>query len=388
MSSHTRPRQATAREILSLLSALPLLAFATLTFFLTSSWLQWRDGTLLGRKSLRRNAMASFGTVAGALKPGQLRTLFSRTTGQAVIAYCTKKGLAHQSVLVKESGGDGDGFSPATLHFIDCELEQDGPILLYFHGGGFLVPLQSPAFAIKLAITAGASPVLLEYALAPDCVYPGQLAQALAALRLLLQYRHPSDIIIGGESAGGNLVLAVLAHLQQPKPGLAPLVLPSSSSSSPSSSAASFRGAFAISPRTANDGTADSFQYNAGKDFMSRTSLGMITAAWKPARDVWAAPVLAPEGFWDHLKADRMLLIVGGDEVYRSDVCRVAKVMGAVDVGVKERKLVSKPEKESDPALQLIVCPGEMHCQASLDTSLGIVDGYMVSSISQWLSEF
>lgn len=253
-----------------------------------------------------------------------------------------------------------------------------------YSGGGFIVPLQSPAFAISLARIAGASPVLLEYTLAPECVYPGQLAQSVAALRLILQYRRPSQIIIAGESAGGNIVLAIMAHLQEPKAGIAPLILPPIQGTR----TANFWGVLAISPRTANRPIAESFRYNAGKDFMNKDSLNAITDCWKPKDEVWAAPVLAKPGFWPAVKADRMLLIVGGNEVYRDDVCHVAMVMNATKVDVGGMAAEGEVEKGHSPALQLMICPGEMHCQASLDMSLGITDGYMTQGLGQWLSKF
>lgn len=55
----------------------------------------------------------------------------------------------------------------------------------------------------------------LEYTLAPTAKYPTQLTQAVEALRHLITTakRSPSQIIIGGDSAGGNLVCGVLSHL-------------------------------------------------------------------------------------------------------------------------------------------------------------------------------
>lgn len=232
------------------------------------------------------------------------------------------------------------------------------------------------------ARTAGASAVILEYTLAPECVYPGQLSQSVAALRLILQYRTPSEVIIAGESAGGNIALAIMAHLQEPKIGIAPLILPSARGR-----AARFRGLLAISPRTANEPTADSFRHDR-MDFMNKDSLAAITANWRPENEVWAAPVLAEPGFWEGLKADRVLLAAGGNEVYRDDISYVARTMGAHQVEVSEMELKGEVEKGHDPRLQLIVCPGEMHCQASMDSSLGITSGSMTQGVGEWLSRF
>lgn len=118
---------------------------------------------------------------------------------------------------------------------------------------------------------------------------------------------------------------------------------------------------------------------------MNKDSLTAITECWKPEDEVWAAPVLAKPGFWHALKTDRMLLVVGGNEVYRDDVCRVAMEMNASTVDARGVTVEGEVEKGHSPARQLIVCPGEMHCQASLDMSIGITDGYMTQGIGQWL---
>lgn len=172
------------------------------------------------------------------------------------------------------------------------------------------------------------------------------------------------------------MALAIMAHLQEPKTGIAPLIISDE-----------FKGLLAISPRTANQPQAESFQYNGGKDFMNKRSLSAITATWQPADDVWAAPVLAKPGFWDGLRAGRTLLVVGENEVYRDDVCHVANAMGAKE---NRSRITTKGhlEKDHEPAVQLIICPGEMHCQASLDRTLGIMDGYMTQGIARWLSKF
>lgn len=134
MSSHARSRL-TAGELSGLIVTFPLVAGTIIAFVLTSSWLQWKDGSLLGVRSLRRNAVASFGTIVSLLNARQVRALIAHTTGQAIEEYCAAADLPHRSVLVKNE----DGFPPARLHFIGCELEQNSPIMLYFQYA-FLVP--------------------------------------------------------------------------------------------------------------------------------------------------------------------------------------------------------------------------------------------------------
>lgn len=126
MSSHTRARLSLG-ELSGLIASIPVVASSILAFFVTSSFLQWKDGRLCSR-TLRRNAAASFCTMISFLSPRQVRALIAHTTGDSIEEYCSVQELPHQSVLVKND----DGFPPARLHFINCRLEERGPILLYF----------------------------------------------------------------------------------------------------------------------------------------------------------------------------------------------------------------------------------------------------------------
>lgn len=94
-------------------------------------------------------------------------------------------------------------------------------VLVWYHGGGFtLPPLGHLRFFMRLIKSRrdtkpSLSIFFLEYTLAPTAKYPTQLTQAVEALRHLITTakRSPSQIIIGGDSAGGNLVCGVLSHL-------------------------------------------------------------------------------------------------------------------------------------------------------------------------------
>jgi hypothetical protein len=65
----------------------------------------------------------------------------------------------------------------------------------------------------------------LTYSLTPHASYPTQLRQCVEALRYIVirTGRLPSNVFIGGDSAGGNLALAVLLHLTHPQPDIEPL---------------------------------------------------------------------------------------------------------------------------------------------------------------------
>ena len=104
--------------------------------------------------------------------------------------------------------------------------------VLYLHGGGYLVG--SPAVYRPLAGTLAArlsAPVYtLDYRLAPEHPYPAALDDAYAAYQALRDAGHaPGQIAIMGDSAGGNLTVALLQRLRAeglPLPASAVLLSP------------------------------------------------------------------------------------------------------------------------------------------------------------------
>ena len=104
--------------------------------------------------------------------------------------------------------------------------------VLYLHGGGYLVG--SPAVYRPLAATLAArlsAPVYtLDYRLAPEHPYPAALNDAYAAYQALRDAgQDPGQIAIMGDSAGGNLTVALLQRLRTeglPLPASAVLLSP------------------------------------------------------------------------------------------------------------------------------------------------------------------
>jgi acetyl esterase/lipase len=91
-----------------------------------------------------------------------------------------------------------------------------GKVLLYLHGGGYIAgsPHTHKRMVARLARMTGLRAFLPEYVLAPEHPVPAQLADAAAAHAHLLDLGHaPGDIILGGDSAGGGIALALLAQL-------------------------------------------------------------------------------------------------------------------------------------------------------------------------------
>ncbi|ERS96565.1 uncharacterized protein SPSK_01189 [Sporothrix schenckii 1099-18] len=380
MASHTPPTLSTG-ELLHLYGvSLPVAVGTYFYQYLRHTLTSWSNGRLDGT-ALKRNIFTSLGSLMTILSLREIQYLQRHTTGDAVRAYAKAKQLQLRSVLLTDS--DTDGYGPATLHVVTVEDDagRNGgapSTLLYFHGGAYITPLPNPAAGHTLARRAGVRQLaVLEYSLAPARTYPAQLAQAAAALRHLVTVDGIAfhDIAIAGESAGGNLLLALLAHMQQPH--LRIRALPGQPPGQPGDASQRLRGALVVSPRTRNEPTRPSHFENEGKDMLSRASMARTAEAWKPVSgEVWAAPDEGDRAFWQGLRADRVLLTAGGDEIYRDDIVHTAEMMGA-----------GETSKAGEPTVQVVVCPHEVHVQGVIDLATGIEGGVMADAMLRWADE-
>ena len=91
-------------------------------------------------------------------------------------------------------------------------------VLLYLHGGAFIIGGANTHRAIcsNLAKLGQLDVCALDYRLAPEHQYPAAREDALAAYQALLSQGYaPEQIVIGGDSAGGNLSLITSLRLRE-----------------------------------------------------------------------------------------------------------------------------------------------------------------------------
>lgn len=91
-------------------------------------------------------------------------------------------------------------------------------IILYCHGGGYISGGLGYAriLAAKLAGHTGIGVVSFEYRLAPENPYPAAIEDAVKVWNYLLYYGYGAkDIIVAGDSAGGNLTLELCLRLKE-----------------------------------------------------------------------------------------------------------------------------------------------------------------------------
>lgn len=119
---------------------------------------------------------------------------------------------------------------PARLYMPEPSGEA-APLLLFFHGGGFVIgDLETHDTACRLLCRhAGVNVLAVEYRLSPENPYPAALedAEAVTAWAVVNAGRlgaDPARIVIGGDSAGGNLA-AVMSQRDRSRRRLAAQLL-------------------------------------------------------------------------------------------------------------------------------------------------------------------
>jgi monoterpene epsilon-lactone hydrolase len=219
----------------------------------------------------------------------------------------------------------------AGLHLIEPArggLAPDAPLILYFHGGGYIVGglATHGAFCARLAKATGGRVLFLDYRLAPEHVFPAAVEDGLVALQAAAS---PSrgKLIIAGDSAGGGLALAVTqaAIARGPAEGQRlpdALVL--------------------ISPWTDLTLSGPSMATNAASDSMlSMKILARMRAAYLGAQepaDRRASPLFDP-----NTRLPPVLLIYSTSEVLRDDSTRLAANLRLGGTQVTELPVAGKP---------------------------------------------
>lgn len=228
--------------------------------------------------------------------------------------------------------------------------------------------------------------VFLEYALAPEHPYPAQLIQAVAALRYLLDTHSlkPEEIIVGGDSAGGNLVGSLLGHLVKPSPYAAPLDL----------HGGQLRAALFVSPWVMMDTDQESFDTNDGKDYIDRPGALAFKGDWNPNEaEVWANLCRVDDAsqVWNQVFGRgsqgvvKKAMVTAGTAEVLLDSCRafaLDHVQAKTVVGGRE----SDWSAVDGAPFVYVECTGEAHVQPALDGAVRYERGAMMTAIRRWLT--
>lgn len=170
-------------------------------------------------------------------------------------------------------------------------------------------------------------------ALTPEFPFPTQLRQAIAAVQYLLDKGTlPSNIIVAGDSAGGNLVLQLASQLLHPHPSLPTLRLPRAGGTS--ESPWSFSGALLVSPWVEFGTDAPSYARNDSRDVLPVSTYQVLADAVRPgitrALHHHLEPGLAPRGWWAGLERvyPRVLVTAGEHEAPVDQIRTAAAAIG------------------------------------------------------------
>lgn len=194
----------------------------------------------------------------------------------------------------------------------------DGKLLLYLHGGGYVMGgcgthRQLVSYIGK---AAGIRALLPEYRLAPEHPFPAALDDSLAIYRSLLRDGFlPGDIVIGGDSAGGGLAVATLIALRDagdPLPAAACL----------------------LSPWLDLTGSGESMVANADSDpWFEPGHLPLLAEKYCRAEEM-ANPLVSPV-FADLTGLPRLYIQACADEILLSDSTRIAEKGRAAGIEVE-----------------------------------------------------
>ena len=180
--------------------------------------------------------------------------------------------------------------------------------------------------------------IISSLAFAPEYPLPAQLRQANAALTHLLNKGiSPANIAIGGDSAGGNIVLQLMSHILHPLPSI-PL---------PPALSQALAGAMLISPWCEYSLDAPSFARNDRKDVLSARSCAYFTAIIKagltPELEYHCQPLLAPASWWKGLDGvySRILVTAGEHECLFDQIIETGTM---ISHHVKDTVTIVEPE--------------------------------------------
>lgn len=147
------------------------------------------------------------------------------------------------------------------------------------------------------------------YSLAPHAQYPTQLLEGLQVLQFLIEEegKLAKNIAIGGDSAGGNLVLGILSHIAHPHPGISEGFIPDEP----------FAGALIHCPWVTFDQTWPSIERNKHKDSVPLlpNSVHAKYFLGDAPSDNYNEPLSAPPEWWAGLNARMLLLLSGEDDI-------------------------------------------------------------------------
>lgn len=196
------------------------------------------------------------------------------------------------------------------------EVRDESRVLLYLHGGGYSIgSIDTHRDAVsRLCVAARTRGFVIDYRLAPEHPFPAQVEDAVSSYRWMLASGVDARrVVVAGESAGGGLVLSLVASLRD-----AGLPLPAAT--------------VCVSPWVDLEMRGETMTHNARFDYVSREVLRAYARRFVGDHDLknpLAAPIHA-----DLSGHPPLLVLAGGAEVLLDDARAIAARARAAGVDV------------------------------------------------------
>lgn len=191
-------------------------------------------------------------------------------------------------------------------------------VLMHCHGGGYSTgsSLYARTLTSKLAESTSMDVLCFDYRLAPEHPYPAALEDAMKAWNYLMLLGYGArDVILTGDSAGGNLALALILKLKQEK-----RILP--------------RGLVLMSPWTDLTSSGKSFETKADVDpVLNRPYIDRMVKAYADGQDL-SDPFISPL-FGDFDGFPPTYIQTGENEILLSDSLRLHRAFVENNVSVR-----------------------------------------------------
>jgi monoterpene epsilon-lactone hydrolase len=151
---------------------------------------------------------------------------------RAIRALQERMGRAMPSLALLRAARRVDQLGGVEGTWLTPRDRQPDEVLLYLHGGGYCMGSMGTHgdLVATIMLAAGVRTFTPHYRLAPEHPYPAALEDVFTAYRALLDAgTAPQRLVVGGDSAGGGLTLALLLRLREtglPMPAGALLISP------------------------------------------------------------------------------------------------------------------------------------------------------------------
>ena len=233
------------------------------------------------------------------------------------------------------------------------DRERATKFVYFFHGGGYVCSMLPGhlEWCLRAYVAAAAehpgeevAVAALQYTLCPPARYPTQLKQAAAGLaHILASGVRPRDLVMGGDSAGGNLTAQLVGHILHPHPQAEEVRLDEP-----------LAGVFTVSPLVSTGTNSPSFVRNASIDMLSPATIRKCNENLLDGISVFDTEVSDGKGWAMCMDVDTESWFRGLDAVARAVYVTVGVQEVLMDQGVEFAEAIRRGNPGIDVRLEVM----------------------------------